>query len=86
MNNESNRTTKRLIPAAQWNDFHVWPPRGGLRHLIFYSKTNGFDAVVRRVGRRILIDEEAFFVWVAKQQTAANSLHMDRLGQAREQR
>lgn len=53
----------RLIPVKNWNDFHLWPPQGGLRHLIFHEKTNGFDAVVRRVGRRVLIDEAAFFVW-----------------------
>jgi hypothetical protein len=38
-----------------------------MRHLIFFAKANGFDAVVRRVGRRVLIDEAAFFVWVGKQ-------------------
>ena len=38
-----------------------------MRHLIFFAKSNGFDAVVRRVGRRVLIDEAAFFVWVDKQ-------------------
>jgi hypothetical protein len=57
-------TSNRLIPAKKWNDFHPWPPLGGLRHLIFNEKTNGFDKVVRRVGRRVLIDEAAFFEWV----------------------
>jgi hypothetical protein len=36
-----------------------------MRHLIFFAKSNGFDAVIRRVGRRVLIDEAAFFHWVA---------------------
>jgi len=36
----------------------------GLRHLIFNAGSNGFDAVVRRIGRRVLIDETAFFAWV----------------------
>jgi len=57
----------KLIPVIQWNDYHPWPPIGGLRHLIFYSNSNGFDQVVRRVGRRVLIDEAAFFAWVATQ-------------------
>lgn len=56
--------TKRLIPVPKWNLHHEWPPQGGLRHLIFFAKTNGFDSVIRRVGRRILIDEDAFFEWV----------------------
>jgi hypothetical protein len=53
----------RLIPATKWNDFHTWPPIGGLRHLIFYEKTNGFSQCVVRVGRRVLIDENKFFSW-----------------------
>ena len=57
----------RLIPVTDWNQHHAWPPIGGLRHLVFYADTNGFDQVVRRVGRRVLIDEAAFFRWVNKQ-------------------
>lgn len=54
----------RLIPATRWNEFHVWPPLGGLRHLIFFAKLNGFEKVVKRSGRRVLIDEQAFFAWL----------------------
>ena len=54
----------RLIPLTQWNKHHEWPPVGGLRHLVFHEKTNGFNAVVKRVGSRVLIDETAFFQWV----------------------
>ncbi len=54
----------RLIPVPRWNDFHAWPPIGGLRHLIFNAKINGFHKVVKRCGRRVLIDEKAFFAWV----------------------
>lgn len=56
--------TTRLIPVPEWNKHHSWPPVGGLRHLIFHAKEKGFDKVVRRVGRRVLIDEAAFFQWV----------------------
>ena len=58
-------STTRLIPASDWNKYHPWPPKGGLRHLIFHEKTNGFHKVVRRCGRRVLIDEAAFFEWAA---------------------
>lgn len=54
----------KLIPVPKWNLYHDWPPQGGLRHLIFYAKTNGFDRVIKRAGRRVLIDESAFFQWV----------------------
>lgn len=57
----------RLIPAAEWRKYHPWPGEGGLRHLIFHANKNGFDRVVRRVGRRVLIDEAAFFSWVDAQ-------------------
>ena len=62
--NPSNEST-RLIPANDWPQHHAWPPIGGLRHLIFHAKTNGFNTVICRVGRRVLIDERAFFGWVA---------------------
>lgn len=54
----------RLLTVQQWTEQHPWPPLGGLRSLIFHAQFNGFDAVVRRVGRRVLIDERAFFEWV----------------------
>jgi hypothetical protein len=44
-----------------------------MRHLIFFAKSNGFDAVIRRVGRRVLIDEAAFFAWVDKQGTTGEA-------------
>lgn len=57
----------KLIPVTEWSEHHSWPPQGGLRHLIFNAKKNGFDKVIRRVGRRILIDEQSFFKWVEEQ-------------------
>ena len=40
---------RRLIPVTKWNEYHPWPPIGGLRHLIFYEKTNGFAHCVVRL-------------------------------------
>lgn len=59
-----------LIPVTEWPKHHSWPPLGGLRHLVFNAQTNGFDKVIRRVGRRVLIDEQAFFEWVDAQNEA----------------
>lgn len=56
-----------LIPLTKWPEHHAWPPIGGLRHLVFHAKSNGFDSCIRRCGKRILIDEAAFFAWVEKQ-------------------
>jgi hypothetical protein len=35
--------------------------------LIFFSALNGFAKVVKRAGRRVLIDENAFFEWIDDQ-------------------
>ena len=56
-------SNKKLFTVNQWASHHPWPPKGGLRHLIFNAKTNGFNKVIRKIGRRVLIDEEAFFEW-----------------------
>ncbi len=74
----SETETKRLIPVTRWNEYHAWPPPGGLRHLIFHAKPrktrtgemiqgNGLDMALVRVGHRILIDEAKFFEWARAQ-------------------
>lgn len=42
-------------------------PEGGLRYLIFHAEKNGFDRCIRRIGRKVLIDEIEFFRWVDQQ-------------------
>lgn len=64
----------RLIPLTKWSKYHSWPPNGGLRHLVFKEESNGFDKVIRRVGRRVLIDERAFFAWVESKNPAAREV------------
>lgn len=64
---QTNQTASRLIPVPEWNKHHSWPPQGGLCHLIFNEKTNGFASAFKRVGRRVLIDEAEFFACVEKQ-------------------
>lgn len=63
----SIKRTGNYIPVTEWNSHHSWPPLGGLRHLIFHAQTNGFHKVIKRCGRRILIDEQAFFEWIEEQ-------------------
>ena len=62
-----NTNTTRLISVKSWPSQHDWPSIGGLRHLIFNANDNGFNTVIRRIGRRVLIDEAAFFEWAGKQ-------------------
>ena len=71
MTEKENSPTTRFFTVAKWP--HPWPPAGGIRHLIFHSKTNGFDKVIKRVGRTVLIDEAAFFRWV-EQNNASKSM------------
>ena len=55
---------RRLIPLTKWNQFHLWPTIGGLRHLVAFAKQKNFEQVLVRANGRVLIDEEAFFEWV----------------------
>ncbi|MDW9176987.1 hypothetical protein SE924_10055 [Legionella pneumophila] len=65
MSHDKNQT--RYIPVPNWEKHHDWPRIGGLRHLIFNKDKNGFAKVIKKVGKRVLIDEAAFFDWVANQ-------------------
>ena len=68
-------SSKRLIPAAKFNEYHPWPSVSALRWMIFHSKTNGLDdyGVIKRAGRRVLIDEQAFFNWIESQNQPAQA-------------
>lgn len=68
---QKTKRVKRFIPVPEWNEHHSWPPQGGLRHLIFNAETNGFKSAFKRVGRRVLIDEAAFFASVERQNGGA---------------
>jgi hypothetical protein len=61
------RAARRLIPASKWHQHHPWPTQAALRDLILKAGRNGLASAIRRVGRRVLIDEAAFFAWVESQ-------------------
>lgn len=61
-----NNTKKRLIPLTKWPQFHEWPTAAGLRYYVFNAEYNGFTKVFKKVGKRILIDEQAFHEWVCE--------------------
>lgn len=68
MNSRQNEE-RYLFTVKQFSERHGWPI-GGLRHLIFHENTNGLSQVLRRIGRKILIDEQEFFHWIDKQNLA----------------
>ena len=68
VNDEYPEGQTRLIPVKRWPEIHEWPSEAGLRHLRFYCESNGFKAAFIRVGRRVLIDERAFFECARNQQ------------------
>jgi hypothetical protein len=37
---------------------------GGIRNLLFFSKTNGLEKCVRRIGSKILINTDQFDEWI----------------------
>ena len=53
-----------FIPVSKWNEVHRYPSVGTLRHLIFNKDKNGFEKVLRKVGRRLYICEKDFFAWI----------------------
>ena len=72
MPKHANATCERAdapphIPVPQWPKYFAWPTIGGLRYWIFNADNNGFNRVIRRVGRRILIDVAAFHEWIDSQ-------------------
>ncbi|MES2998029.1 MAG: hypothetical protein V4700_01765 [Pseudomonadota bacterium] len=60
-------SSTRYIPIPSWGKYHEWPKVGGLRNLIFNRHKNGFAKVIKKIGKRVLIDETAFFNWVNEQ-------------------
>ena len=62
------KKVKHLFTVPQMAEEHPAFSQSALRHLIFDAKRNKFNTVIKRIGRKVLIDEEAFFDWVEMQQ------------------
>jgi hypothetical protein len=58
---------KRYIPIVKWNKYHDWPSVNGLRGIMRDSASNGSNKVFKRVGRKIVVDENQFFEWMETQ-------------------
>ena len=58
-----------LFTVTQFIQKHPCFTEGGMRFYIFHEHTNGLaqSGAVFRVGRKVLIDEEKFFIWIRTQ-------------------
>lgn len=65
-----NKPKYELLTIRQFVEKHRAFTEGGLRYLIFHRKTNGFAPCVKRMGRKILLDELAVFQWLDTQGVA----------------
>lgn len=59
---------KKYLTVAQLSERHPAFSVPALRHLIFDSKTNGFDSVIYRVRKKLVLEESAFENWILQQQ------------------
>lgn len=57
---------QNLFTVRQFAEKHSFITEGALRNSIFFAKTNGMEKVMKRIGRKILIDENAYFEWIEK--------------------
>ncbi len=69
MTTQANQPKTRLLTVNQFVSEHSFATNGGIRFLLFNSKNNGMNkaGVVKRIGRRVLLDEKKFFEWVEAQ-------------------
>lgn len=56
--------TPVFLTVAQFCKRHPAFTVGGMRHLLFFNPEGMREACVARFGRRVLIDEAAFFAWL----------------------
>ena len=53
-----------LLTVTQFCKRHPAFTAGGMRHLLFFDPEGMREACIVRFGRRVLIDEAAFFDWL----------------------
>jgi hypothetical protein len=59
---------KKYLTVPQLAERHPAFSASAIRHLIFDAKRNGFDSVISRVGKKLVLEESAFENWVIEQQ------------------
>ena len=59
--------SKTYLSVSQLSQRHPAFSPSAIRHLIFDSKRNGFNSVIVRVGKKLVLEETAFEAWVQSQ-------------------
>jgi hypothetical protein len=69
---EVMQTASVYLTVKQFCDKHKAFAVGGMRAIIFNEHQNGLakSGAIIRIGRKVLIDEAKFFVWVESQNKA----------------
>lgn len=69
---KNNHDIPVLLTVPQFAKRHPAFTAGGLRHLLFADPEGFRAACVARFGRRLLIDEGAFFAWLRRNRLRTN--------------
>jgi hypothetical protein len=62
-----NRPDKVYLTPRQLPSRFPAFTESSIRYLIFNCETNGFKKCIKRVGRKLLIDEQQFINWIEAQ-------------------
>lgn len=60
-----------LLTVKQMAAKHPAFSEASLRYYIFNEKMNNLSSAIRRVGRKVLINEDGFFQWIEAQNGGA---------------
>ena len=77
MNNEENThdggqvrcqsCAPKFLTIKQYAQRYPYPSENSIRWMIFHSESNGIESALIRVNRRIIIDLDAFNLWMRSQ-------------------
>ena len=62
--NKLRKPIPELIPLSKFNEFFEYPSVKALRQYRFYGNRNGFNNVLKYIGKRIYIDVKAYKNWL----------------------
>ena len=71
---EQNTVQTKYFTVKQFAREKGFISESGLRYLIFNADTNGFNKVIKRIGRKVLIDFNAFELFLASRKYSIRKL------------
>ena len=60
----SSENSSQFVTCNAFLQNRDWPTKSSLRYYIFFNKYGFADRCVRRLGRKVLINIQAFDIWV----------------------